>query len=124
MFLWDLSANVLVYGEDFKAYVAECPPVPDVVLKVADLANFGVDLEFLSPASKLQRPGGREADPPQVAVSEPPELCSKVSATEAGDGLGRTNTGEAVDSSGAVPAEVVAGGETKACNGGVTPVAA
>lgn len=45
----DVSALV----EDFKAYVVEFPPEPDVILKVTDLANFGVDLEFLNPTERL-----------------------------------------------------------------------
>lgn len=58
MFRRDYTADASVLLEDFKAYVVECHPEADLVLLVADLADFGVDLTFLGPVSRLTRPGG------------------------------------------------------------------
>lgn len=49
----DASTDISVLLEDFKAYVAEYPPEANIILPVADLADFGVDLAFLGQASRL-----------------------------------------------------------------------
>lgn len=54
IFRRDPSVDVSVLLEDFKVFVAECPPEPDVILPVVDLANFRVDLTFLGPTSMLR----------------------------------------------------------------------
>lgn len=64
------SADILMLLKDFQAYVAECPPEADIILHVANLADFGVDLAFLGPASRLTRPR-ESADPTQATSNEP-----------------------------------------------------
>lgn len=46
---WDTSVDISVLLENFKAYVAKCPPEADIIMYVADLADFGLDLAFFGP---------------------------------------------------------------------------